>query len=311
MKRVVITGMGTVNPLGCNLETFWNNVKQGKLGISTIDTFDTTEVEISVAGIVRDFDPTAHLDKKDIRHMERFTQFAVVAAKEALEDCGSDLKDLDPYRCGVIIGCGVGGLEMTQKQHSIYLEKGPNRISPFFVPMMISNMAGGQVAMKTNFRGDNYCTVTACASATHAIGEAFRKIKDGYLDACLCGGTESSVDEFTIGGFKTMKALTKETDPAKASTPFDKNRSGFVLGEGCGVLLLEEYEHAVARGAKIYCELAGYGATCDAYHMTSPAPEGEAAAKAMVNAYTEAGLQPSDITYINAHGTSTGLNDKY
>jgi len=183
MKRVVITGMGTVNPLGCNLETFWNNVKQGKLGISTIDTFDTTEVEISVAGIVRDFDPTAHLDKKDIRHMERFTQFAVVAAKEALEDCGSDLKDLDPYRCGVIIGCGVGGLEMTQKQHSIYLEKGPNRISPFFVPMMISNMAGGQVAMKTNFRGDNYCTVTACASATHAIGEAFRKIKDGYLDA--------------------------------------------------------------------------------------------------------------------------------
>ena len=165
--------------------------------------------------------------------------------------------------------------------------------------------------MKTNFRGDNYCTVTACASATHAIGEAFRKIKDGYLDACLCGGTESSVDEFTIGGFKTMKALTKETDPAKASTPFDKNRSGFVLGEGCGVLLLEEYEHAVARGAKIYCELAGYGATCDAYHMTSPAPEGEAAAKAMVNAYTEAGLQPSDITYINAHGTSTGLNDKY
>ena len=311
MKRVVITGMGTVNPLGCNLETFWNNVKQGKLGISTIDTFDTTEVEISVAGIVRDFDPAAHLDKKDIRHMERFTQFAVVAAKEALEDCGSDLKDLDPYRCGVIIGCGVGGLEMTQKQHSIYLEKGPNRISPFFVPMMISNMAGGQVAMKTNFRGDNYCTVTACASATHAIGEAFRKIKDGYLDACLCGGTESSVDEFTIGGFKTMKALTKETDPAKASTPFDKNRSGFVLGEGCGVLLLEEYEHAVARGAKIYCELAGYGATCDAYHMTSPAPEGEAAAKAMVNAYTEAGLQPSDITYINAHGTSTGLNDKY
>ena len=172
-------------------------------------------------------------------------------------------------------------------------------------------LVGGQVAMKTNFRGDNYCTVTACASATHAIGEAFRKIKDGYLDACLCGGTESSVDEFTIGGFKTMKALTKETDPAKASTPFDKNRSGFVLGEGCGVLLLEEYEHAVARGAKIYCELAGYGATCDAYHMTSPAPEGEAAAKAMVNAYTEAGLQPSDITYINAHGTSTGLNDKY
>lgn len=311
MKRVVVTGMGTVNPLGSNLETFWSNVKKGTLGISKIDTFDTTEVEVSVAGIVRDFNPADYLDKKDIRHMERFTQFAVASAKQALADCGSDLKDLDPYRCGVIIGCGIGGLEMTQKQHSIYLEKGPNRISPFFVPMMISNMAGGEVAMKTNFRGDNYCTVTACASSTHAIGEAFRKIKDGYLDVCLCGGTESTISEFTIGGFKTMKALTKESDPAKASTPFDKNRSGFVLGEGCGVLLLEEYEHAKARGAKIYCELAGYGATCDAYHMTSPAPDGEAAAKAMVNAYTEAGLQPSDITYINAHGTSTGLNDKY
>ena len=309
MKRVVITGMGTVNPLGCNLETFWNNVKQGKLGISTIDTFDTTEVEISVAGIVRDFDPTAHLDKKDIRHMERFTQFAVVAAKEALEDCGSDLKDLDPYRCGVIIGCGVGGLEMTQKQHSIYLEKGPNRISPFFVPMMISNMAGGQVAMKTNFRGDNYCTVTACASATHAIGEAFRKIKDGYLDACLCGGTESSVDEFTIGGFKTMKALTKETDPAKASTPFDKNRSGFVLGEGCGVLLLEEYEHAVARGAKSYAEIRGCGNTDDAYHVTAPHPEGRGAIACMKQAIAEAGINPSDIGYINAHGTATNKGD--
>ena len=243
--------------------------------------------------------------------MERFTQFAVVAAKEALADCGSDMKDVDPYRAGVIIGCGIGGLEMTQQQHSTYLEKGPNRISPFFVPMMISNMAAGQVSMKTNFRGDNFCTVTACASANHAIGEAFRKIKDGYLDICLCGGSESTITEFTFGGFKTMKALTKEADPEKASTPFDLNRSGFVLGEGCGILMLEEYEHARARGAKIYCELAGYGATCDAYHMTSPSPEGEAAAHAMVHAYQEAGLKPEDITYINAHGTSTGLNDKY
>jgi 3-oxoacyl-[acyl-carrier-protein] synthase II len=311
MRKVVITGMGTVNPLGSTLETFWNNVQAGKLGISTIDSFDTTEVEVSVAGIVRDFDPTLYCDKKDIRHMERFTQFAVASAKQALADCGSDMKDMDPYRCGVIIGCGIGGLEMTQNEHKKYLEKGPNRISPFFVPMMISNMAAGEVAMKTGFRGDNYCTVTACASSTHAIGEAFRKIKDGYLDVCLCGGTESTVTEFTIGGFKTMKALTKESDPAKASTPFDKNRSGFVLGEGAGILMLEEYEHAKARGAHIYCELAGYGATCDAYHMTSPSPEAEAAAKAMRNAYEEAGLTADDITYINAHGTSTGLNDKY
>lgn len=243
--------------------------------------------------------------------MERFTQFAVASAKQAIEDCGSDMKDLDVYKCGVIIGCGIGGLEMTQQEHKKYLEKGPNRISPFFVPMMISNMAAGEIAMKTNFRGDNFATVTACASATHAIGEAFRKVKDGYLDACLCGGTESTITEFTIGGFKTMKALSRETDPAKASIPFDKNRGGFVLGEGAGVLMLEEYEHAKARGAKIYCELAGYGATCDAYHMTSPSPECEAAARAMKNAYEEAGLSAEDITYINAHGTSTGLNDKY
>lgn len=311
MRRVVITGMGTVNPLGCDIPTFWNNVKAGKLGISEIDSFDTTEVGVSVAGIVRDFDPTIYCDKKDIRHMERFTQFAVASAKQAIEDCGSDMKDLDVYKCGVIIGCGIGGLEMTQQEHKKYLEKGPNRISPFFVPMMISNMAAGEIAMKTNFRGDNFATVTACASATHAIGEAFRKIKDGYLDACLCGGTESTITEFTIGGFKTMKALSRETDPAKASLPFDKNRGGFVLGEGSGVIMLEEYEHAKARGAKIYCELAGYGATCDAYHMTSPSPECDASARAMINAYEEAGLSPEDITYINAHGTGTGLNDKY
>lgn len=311
MKRVVITGMGTINPLGCNIETFWDNIKQGKLGISKIDLFDTTEVEVSVAGIVRDFEPTDYLDKKDIRHMERFTQFAVAAAQQAMDDSKLDKNAEDLYRCGVIVGCGIGGLEAMQREHSKYLEKGANRISPFFVPVMISNMAGGQVAMKTGFKGDNFCTVTACASGTHAIGEAFRKIKDGYLDVCICGGAESTITEFTIGGFKTMKALTKESDPAKASTPFDKNRSGFVLGEGCGILMLEEYEHAKARGAKIYCEIAGYGATCDAYHMTSPAPDGLAAAKAMELAYKEAGLEADEITYINAHGTSTGLNDKY
>lgn len=311
MRKVVITGMGTVNPLGCGIDAFWKNVQAGKCGISTIDKFDPTEVGVSVAGIVRDFEPTDYFDKKDVRHMERFTQFAVAAAKQAIDDCGSDMKDLDPYRCGVIIGCGIGGLEMTEGEHTKYMEKGPNRVSPFFVPMMISNMAAGEISMKTNFRGDNFATVTACASSTHAIGEAFRKIKDGYLDACICGGTESTVTEFTIGAFKTMKALTREADPMKASTPFDKNRSGFVLGEGAGVLMLEEYEHAKARGAHIYCEVAGYGATCDAYHMTSPSPECEAAARAMKNAYEEAGLSADEVDYINAHGTSTGLNDKY
>ncbi len=311
MHRVVITGLGTVNPLGSTVPKFWENVQKGTLGISKIDLFDTTELGISVAGIVRDFDPADYFDKKQQRHMERFTQFAAASALQALQDCGSDLKDLDPYRVGVITGCGIGGLEMTQREHTKYLEKGPNRISPFFVPMMISNMTAGEIAMETGFRGDNFTTVTACASSTHAIGEAFRKIKDGYLDACICGGTESTVSEFTIGAFNTMKALTKETDPEKASTPFDRNRSGFVLGEGAGMIVLEEYEHAVARGAKIYAEIAGYGATCDAYHMTAPSPECEASARAMTEAYTEAGLAPEDITYINAHGTSTNLNDKY
>ena len=204
---------------------------------------------------------------------------------------------------------GIGGIGRIEEEHDKYRAKGPGRISPFFVPMMIGNMAAGQVAIRTGFRGDNFCTTTACASATHAIGEAFRKIKDGYLDVCLCGGSESTITEFTLGGFRTMKALTTESDPAKASTPFDLNRGGFVLGEGSAVLVLEEYEHAKARGAKIYCELAGYGATCDAYHMTAPADECGASSKAMIEAYTEAGLKPEDITYINAHGTSTHLND--
>lgn len=311
MKRVVITGMGTVNPLGATVPAFWENVRKGTLGLSTIDTFDTTDLGVTVAGIVRDFDPSAYFDRKTLRHMERFTQFAAASAKQALDDAGSDLKDLDPYRVGIIIGCGIGGLEMMERQYRVFLEKGPGRISPFFVPTMISNIAAGQTAIQTGFRGDNFCTVTACASSTHAIGEAFRKIKDGYLDACLCGGAESTVDAFTLGGFNTMKALTREKDPSRASIPFDKNRSGFVLSEGAGVLLLEEYEHAKKRGAKIYAEIAGYGATCDAYHMTAPSPECAASAKAMIHAYEEAGLTPSDIDYVNAHGTSTELNDKF
>ncbi|MDE5770625.1 MAG: beta-ketoacyl-ACP synthase II [Ruminococcus sp.] len=316
-KRVVITGMGAVTPLGTGVEKFWEGIKANKLGISYIDMFDTANTGIKIAGIVRDFEESAYydvkgcFDKKEAKRMDLFTKYAVVAAHEALEDAGTDFSDIDPYRAGVIVGSGIGGIDLTVNEHNKYLNKGTNRISVFYVPMMISNMAAGTISMKTGFRGANFDVTTACASGTHSIGEAFRKIKDGYLDVCLAGGTESTHEEFTFGGFANMKALTKSDDLERASVPFDKERSGFVLGEGSAVLVLEEYEHAKARGAKIYAEIAGYGATCDAYHMTSPMPTGEAAGMGMSLAMQEAGLKPSDIDYINAHGTSTGLNDKY
>ena len=311
MRRVVITGMGTVNSLGKNKDEFWNSISEGKLGFSYVDKFDTEDFDVKIVSQVKDFVPDEGIDKKEQRRTDRFTQFAVTAAMEAMRDCGSDLKDLDPYRVGVIVGCGIGGLELTTQEYEKFLEKGPGKISVFYVPMMIGNMAAGTIAMKTGFKGDNFATVTACASSTHAIGEAFRKIKDGYMDAALCGGTESCITKFALAGFNNMKALSRSTDLERCSIPFDKERNGFVLGEGSAMLVLEEYEHAVARGAKIYAEVAGYGATGDAYHMTSPSPEGDAAARAIVNAYTEAGLKPEDVDYVNAHGTSTGLNDKY
>lgn len=316
-RRVVITGMGAVTPLGTGVDKFWNGIKENKIGFSYIDKFDTERIGVKIGGIVRDFDETAYydvkgcFDKKEAKRMDTFTKYALVSAHEALEDAGSDFSDIDAYRAGVIIGCGIGGVDLTLSEYSKYLEKGPGRISVFYIPMMISNMAAGTVSMKTGFRGANFDVTTACASATHAIGEAFRKIKDGYLDVCLTGGTESTNVEFTYGGFANMKALTKSDDLERASIPFDKERSGFVLGEGSGVLVLEEYEHAKARGAQIYAEVAGYGATCDGYHMTSPMPTGEAAGMGMTLAMQEAGLKPSEIDYINAHGTSTGLNDKY
>lgn len=310
MKRVVITGMGTVNPLGNSVAEFYENVKANKLGITQVTKFDASDFDVKCVGEVKDFDPTTVIDKREARRMDRFTQFAVCAANEAMKDAGSDFKDVDPFRAGVIIGVGIGGLNHTEEEVTKFNVK-PDKVGVFFIPMMIANMAAGTVAMKTGFKGDNFATVTACASGTHAIGEAFRKIKDGYADVMICGGAESCISRFALSGFNNMKALSREEDPAKASTPFDLNRKGFVLGEGTGILVLEEYEHAKARGAKIYAEIAGYGASCDAYHMTSPSPTGEAAAAAMKHAYEEAGLKAEDIDYINAHGTSTHLNDSY
>lgn len=303
--------MGIVSPLGNTVEEFWNNIKANKLGFSYINDITSENFDVKIAATVNDFSPEKRLDKKEAKRMDRFTQFAVTAALEAIDDAGTKFEDIDPFRAGVIAGVGIGGLNLTNQEHSKYLEKGPDRISVFFIPMMIGNMAAGTISMKTGFKGANFCTTTACASSTHAIGEAFRKIKDGYLDVCLCGGSEACISHFALSGFNNMKALSKATELDKASTPFDLNRQGFVLGEGAGILCLEEYEHAKARGANIIAEIAGYGATGDAYHMTSPSPTGEPAAYAMRYAYEEAGLKPEQVNYINAHGTSTGLNDKY
>ncbi len=316
-RRVVITGLGAVTPLGTGVDKFWKGIKANKLGISFIDAFNTERTGVKIAGVVRDFNEEEYFDvpgcfdKKEARRMDTFTKYALIAAHEALGDAGTDLSDLDPYRVGVLVGSGIGGIDLTLSEYTKFLEKGPSRMSAFYIPMMISNMAAGTIAMKTGFRGANFDITTACATGTHSIGEAFRKIKDGYLDAAIAGGTESTNVEFTYGGFSNMKALSKSSDLERASIPFDKERNGFVLGEGSGIVVLEEYEHAKARGAKIYAEVAGYGATCDAYHMTSPMPSGEAAGMGMTLAMQEAGLTPADVDYINAHGTSTGLNDKY
>ena len=311
MRRVVITGMGAITPVGKTVEEFWASLKAGRHGIAPITAFDTSAVPVKLAAEVKDFDPTLYIEKKEARRMDRFCQFAVGAALDALKDSKTDFGDLDPYRVGVIIGSGIGGLRTMETEYSKLLEKGPDRVSVFFIPMMISNMAAGSIAMKTGFKGINFCPVTACATSTHAVGEAFRAIKHGYLDACVTGGSEATITKFAVAGFNNMTALSRSTDPDRASIPFDAQRDGFVIGEGGAVLILEELEHAKARGAEIYAEVVGYGATCDAYHITSPAPNGEAAAKAMSLAIEEAGLKPDEIDYVNAHGTSTSLNDKY
>ncbi len=310
MRRVVITGMGAITPIGNNVKEMWQGVKAGACGIAPITLYDTTDRKVTLAGEVKNFVPEEVLDKKEARRMDRFTQFAVVAAGEAMKDAGFDEMKLNKKRCGVILSSGIGGLTTIQSEDIKGFEKGYDRVSPYFIPMVITNLAAGQVAIAHGFKGMCSCVVTACASGTNAIGEAFHHIRDGYSEVMLCGGTEASITPLGMGGFTTMKALCQSTDPNRASIPFDKERSGFVMGEGAGVLVLEEYEHAVNRGAHIYCEIVGYGANCDAHHITAPLEDGSGAADCMQLALEDAGVGPKKVDYINAHGTSTLLNDK-
>jgi len=310
MKRAVITGLGVVSPIGNTIDEFWDSIVNGRHGFTLANWFPGQSDELNVYADVKNFDPGDYIEKKERRRTDLMTQYAVYAAKKALEDSGSDFKDLDPYRCGVIIGSGIGGLHTTDEQIPTYHNKGNSRVSVFTIPMMIGNMAAGTVAIKTGFKGVNYCPVSACSSGAHAVGEAFRAIKYGNADVMLAGGSEACRLGFAFAGFNNMHAITKSNDVNRASIPFDKERSGFVLGDGSGVIVIEEYEHAKARGAKIYAEIKGYGATCDAFHETSPDPCGEGGAKAMELAVKEAGVPFEQINYINAHGTSTTLNDR-
>ena len=310
-RRVVITGMGAVTPIGNTIEEFWNGIKQEKIGIDTITKFDCTDYKVKLAAEVKNFVAKERMDFKSAKRMATFSQFAVAAAKEAFEDSKLDMELEDPFRTGVIIGSGIGSLQVVEQTYSQILNKGPSRVNPLMVPLMISNMAAGNVAIQLGLKGKCTSVTTACATGTHAIGDAFRAIQYGDADMILAGGTESSICPTAVAGFTSLTALTTSTDPEKASIPFDQNRSGFVIGEGAGVLVLEELEHAQKRGAHIYAELAGYGATCDAYHITSPAEDGSGAAKAMLLAMEEAKISPSEIDYINAHGTSTHHNDLF
>ena len=311
-KRVVITGLGAITPLGNDVDTFWDSLKKGKNGIDIIDRFDVEKFTSKMAGLVRDFDPTDYIDRKEARRMDRFTQFAVAASRAAMENADLDSKKIDAERFGVIMGTGIGGLETLEHQTNILLTKGPNRVSPFFVPMMIANMAAGQVSIAVGAKGINTTVVTACASSTNAIGEAFKAIRFGDADVILTGGCEATITPLALAGFCSMKALsTRNEDPKTASRPFDAHRDGFVMGEGAGILIMESYDHAVKRGANILAEVVGYGSTADAYHITAPAPDGEGGARAMKEAIRYAGIEPTMIDYINAHGTSTPYNDKY
>lgn len=308
-RRVVITGLGTVNPTGNNLESSWENIKKGVCGIDFISRIDTENHAVKVAGEVKDFNTDGIIDKKEARRMDRYSQLSMVAAVEAFERSGLDMEKEDASRCGVIFSSGIGGMETTETNYQTGIRRSFDKVSPFYIPMAISNMAAGNIAIRTGFKGMCTCVVTACASGTNAVGDAFHYIRDGYAEVMLCGGAESAITDLAIGGFTAMKALNETTNPSRASIPFDKERAGFVMGEGAGALVLEEYEHAKSRGAKIYAEVVGYGATCDAYHITAPSPNGEGGAAAMTMAVNDAGISPNQVGYINAHGTSTHLND--
>lgn len=309
MRRVVVTGMGAITPIGNTVKSMWQGIKERKCGIDNITLFDASSFKVKLAAEVKNYNPEEYLSRRDAKRMDRFSQFAVIAAKEALEDSKLDMENEDTSRVGVFVSSGIGGLNTIEKDNKNYVEKGADRVSPMYIPMAITNMAAGNVSIAIGAKGESCSIVTACASGTHSIGEAYRTIKHGYQDVMFAGGTEGSITPTGVAGFMNLKALTQSEDKLRASIPFDAERSGFVMGEGAGVLVLEEYEHAIKRGAHIYAELVGYSATSDAYHITSPAPHGVGAAKAMTNAMEEANIKPEQVTYINAHGTSTPLND--
>lgn len=308
-RRVVVTGIGTINPIGHNVEETWKSIEEGKCGIAPISLFDTTGMKVTLAGEVKDFDVTKYIDKKEAKKMDRFIQMGMIASHEAMLDSGLDINNIDSHRFGVIVSSGIGGLGSIEKNYQTGEKRGFDRVSPFFIPMTISNLAAGHIAIAYHAQGLCTCPVTACAGGTNAIGDAFRNIRDGYQDVMIAGGCEASVTPLGIGGFTSMKALSDATDPDRASIPFDKERNGFVMGEGAGILILEELEHALKRGAHIYGEMTGYGVSCDAHHITAPLPNGEGGAYAMQNALDDAGISYDVIDYINAHGTSTHLND--
>ena len=310
-KRVVVTGMGAITPIGNGVDEFWNAIKAEKIGFGPITYFDVTEYKAKLAAQVKDFNPEDYMDKKAARRMEAFCQYAVAAAKEALEDAGINMENEDPYRVGCAVGSGIGSLQTVEREYGRLLEKGPNKVGPLMVPLMISNMAAGNVSIAFGLKGKSLNVVTACATGTNSIGEAFRTIQYGDADIMVAGGTEGSITPIGVSGFAALTALSSCEDPTRCSIPFDKNRSGFVMGEGSGVVILEELEHAKARGAKIYAEVLGYGCSSDAYHITSPAEDGMGAATAMLNALKDGNVSPDELTYINAHGTSTHHNDLF
>lgn len=311
MRRVVVTGLGCVTPIGNNVDSFWKSLIGGCSGIGRITFFDPSAFDSQIAGEVKDFDPSFYINPKDLRRMERFVQFAVYSSKMAWQDAGLSLEKVNSQRAGVLIGSGIGSLRLVEEQHSILIKKGPHRVTPFLIPLMIVDMASGQVSIELQLKGPNSCIATACASATHAIGDAYLFIKLGYADIMIAGGTESCITPLAVAGFSALRALSRRNDePAKASRPFDKTRDGFVIGEGAGILVLEELEHARKRDARIYAELKGYGMSSDAYHQTAPCPDGEGAYYAMKNALEDAKISEDEVDYINAHGTATQLNDR-